>query len=64
MKKTLLAASIAALAFSPTVYAENYQMEGGFTYAHTDDDGFKGDAFALDFNLSLKSSEHPRKATC
>lgn len=53
MKKTLLAASVAALAFAPAAYAQNYQMEGGFSYVHLDDDGFKGDAFALDFTYHL-----------
>lgn len=65
MKKTLLAASIAALAFAPAAYAENYQMEGGIHYNNVDYDGpssFKDDNFGFDFTYHLNqvsTSGHP-----
>jgi|GEM_PF-1373579 len=64
MKKTLLAASVAALAFAPAAYAQNYQMEGGIHYNYVDYDQFDGDSdnFGLDFTYHLEevsTAGHP-----
>lgn len=63
MKKTLLAASIAALAFAPAAYAENYQMEGGIGYGYYDfDDGGSADLFMADFTYhfeQVSTAGHP-----
>jgi len=62
MKKTLLAASVAALAFAPAAYAQNYQMEGGLFYSHLDADGAKDDNFGLDFTYHINevsTAGHP-----
>jgi len=65
MKKTLLAASVAALAFAPAAYAQNYQMEGGIHYNYVDIDGpgsLSSDNFGLDFTYHLEevsTAGHP-----
>lgn len=63
MKKTLLAASVAALAFAPAAYAENYQMEAGIGYGYYDfDDGGSADLFMADFTYhfeQVSTAGHP-----
>lgn len=64
MKKTLLAASIAALAFSPAAMAQNYQMEGGAHYMYSDfaDGMMETDHFGFDFKYHfdvVSTAGHP-----
>lgn len=60
MKKTLLAAAVAALALSPAAMAQNYQMEAGLTYTNIDPDtagAEKDSAIALDFKYHFEQVE-------
>lgn len=58
MKKTVLAAALAALAISPAALAENYQMEAGLGFTSYDYDGGGSDsAISLDFKYHFEQVE-------